>query len=60
MQQHSFQCVCPNANEEETSLPRLHENEDPHTVFALAVHIDSYPNHIGSVWVYIAALVDEH
>lgn len=35
---------------------RLHDRAVKGHRFALAVHIHPYPNHIGSLWVYIAAL----
>jgi coiled-coil and C2 domain-containing protein 2A len=35
---------------------RLHEIKETGVQFGLAVHIERYPNKIGSVWLYIAAL----
>ncbi|XP_036994800.2 protein CC2D2B isoform X3 [Artibeus jamaicensis] len=34
----------------------IHSSELPHTEFALAVYIHTYPNNILSVWVYLASL----
>ncbi len=38
---------------------KIHENENPNTVFALAVHVHPYPNRLGTVWIYVAALNDD-
>lgn len=38
---------------------RLHDRRQKNNRFALAVYIHPYPNHIGSCWVYIAALPPE-
>ena len=38
---------------------RVHESDEPRAVFALAVYIHPYPNRMGSVWLYIACLVDK-
>lgn len=35
---------------------RVHKLEDKDTEFALAVHVNAYPNNIFSVWIYIAGL----
>lgn len=32
-------------------------NEEPGVEFALAVHVEPYPNSVMSVWVYVASLV---
>jgi coiled-coil and C2 domain-containing protein 2A len=38
---------------------RIHECDERNAVFALAVYIHPYPNRIGSVWLYIACLIDK-
>ena len=35
---------------------RLHEDEDPNTVYALAVYIEPYVNKLASIWVYVLAM----
>jgi coiled-coil and C2 domain-containing protein 2A len=52
------------ANSDENPIVRavkdtcLHEVEDHSATFALGVHIEPYANHISSVWVYVATLVE--
>jgi coiled-coil and C2 domain-containing protein 2A len=38
---------------------KIHENEDSKAVFALAVYIHPYPNRMGSVWLYVASLMEK-
>ena len=35
----------------------VHLNLEPGVEFALAVHVESYPNTVMSVWVYVASMV---
>ncbi|KAJ7986525.1 hypothetical protein DPEC_G00340770 [Dallia pectoralis] len=45
------------AIEEAVYSAGVHNVEAPNVEFALAVHIDAYPNNVLSVWVYLASLV---
>ena len=35
----------------------VHLNKEPGVEFALAVHVEPYPNDVMSVWVYVASMV---
>jgi coiled-coil and C2 domain-containing protein 2A len=35
----------------------VHLNREPAVEFALAVHVEAYPNTVMSVWVYVASMV---
>ena len=35
----------------------VHFNREPGVEFALAVHVEAYPNTVMSVWVYVASMV---
>lgn len=35
----------------------VHLNREPGVEFALAVHVEAYPNTVMSVWVYVASMV---
>ncbi len=35
----------------------VHLNREPGVEFALAVHVEPYPNTVMSVWVYVASMV---